>query len=88
MRAETATREKSRRCLEQGLVEMRSALLETKAVVDRREGETSQRFKAAYEALALGDGQRKSSEIVLEAVLAEVQRLPTMRRRSAPWARR
>ena len=88
MGAETATREKAQLCLEQGLNELRSGLLETKAGVDRRERETSQRFKAASEALALGDGQRKSSEIVLEAVLAEVQRLHTLRRRSAPWARR
>merc|ERR1719443_1180549 len=47
VRAETATREEAQLRLEQQLVEIRSAILETKAVIDQREEETSQRFKAA-----------------------------------------
>ncbi len=67
-----------RRRLEQQLVEIRSAILETKAVIDQREEETSQRFRAASEALAIEDGQRKSGEKVLEAGIAEVKRLLTI----------
>merc|ERR1719405_7967 len=78
VRAETATREEAQLRLEQQLVEIRSAILETKAVIDQREEETSQRFKAASEALALEDGQRKSGENMLEAGIAEVKRLLTI----------
>merc|ERR1719379_620809 len=78
VRAETATREEAQLRLEQQLVEIRSAILETKAVIDQREEETSQRFKAASEALAIEDGQRKSGEKMLEAGIAEVKRLLTI----------
>merc|ERR1719160_2152924 len=75
VRAETATREEAQLRLEQQLVEIRSAILETKAVMDQREEEVTQRFKAASEALAMEDSQRKSGEAMPEAAIAEVKRL-------------
>merc|ERR1719160_1933304 len=78
VRAETATREEAQLRLEQQLVEIRSAILETKAVMDQREEEVGQRFKAASEALAMEDSQRKSGEAMLEAAIAEVKRLLAM----------
>merc|ERR1719313_3098190 len=75
VRAETATREEAQLRLEQQLVEIRSAILETKAVMDQREEGVTQRFKAASEALAMEDSQRKSGEAMLEAAIAEVKRL-------------
>ena len=41
-------------------------------MIDQREEGRSQRFMAVSEALGLGDGQRKSGENGLEAVIAEV----------------
>merc|ERR1719379_794726 len=70
VRAETATREEA-----QQLLEIRSAILETKAVMDQREEEVGARFKAMSEALAMEDSQRKSGEAMLEAAIAEVKRL-------------
>ena len=65
VRAETATRAEAQLRLGQQLVEIRSAILGAKAAIDQREEETSLRFKAATEALAPKDGQRKSGENVL-----------------------
>merc|ERR1719506_1490368 len=42
--------------------------------MDQREEEVGQRFKAASEALAMEDSQRKSGETLLEAGIAEVKR--------------
>ena len=78
MRAETATREEAQLRLGLLLGEIRSAILEAKAVIDQREEGRSQRFMAASEALALEDDQRESGENGLEAVIAEVKRLLTL----------
>merc|ERR1719405_31340 len=78
LRSETATREEAQLRLEQQLVEIRSAILETKAVIDQREEEVGARFKAMSEALAMEDGQRKSGENMLEAGITEVKRLLTI----------
>ena len=53
MRAETARREEAPLRFEQQLGEIRSAILETKAVIDQREEGRSQRFMAASEALTM-----------------------------------
>merc|ERR1719191_1067408 len=57
VRTETSTREEAQLRLEQQLVDLRSALAEAKAIMDQRDEETGQRFKAASEALAVEDAQ-------------------------------
>ena len=88
VRAETAMFEEAQLRLKQQLVGDRSAIPEIKAAIDQREDETSQRLKAAPEALAIEDGHRELGENRLEAGIAEAKRSLTMEKEERTLIRR